>query len=163
EWQRFESMLRSDQLIWMAEYNAACIQELRKRIGPSDEAFYAAQQFLDSNPSVIQTLQEKSTLVLEPANSKWRYITDILPGILFELKRRLITFQLSTLKMKQCNLSGEGSYLFLDQPIQEIKLTEVNHITDNGLKFFAEGCPNIQRLDLHSSKKITDIGLKYIA
>jgi len=33
-WQKVESILRSpDQLIWMAEYNTACIEQLKERIG----------------------------------------------------------------------------------------------------------------------------------
>ncbi len=109
-----ESFLRSsgDQLIWMAEYNTACIEELRKRIGVRDEAFYAAQQFLDSNSSVIQTIQEMATLELKPASSihiqrpELLDIEDVLPGILWQLKERHISFSLNIVKMKQCNLSA---------------------------------------------------------
>ncbi len=58
-----ESIFRSDnQLVWMAEYNDACIQQLRKRIGPSDEAVSDARRLIDSNPSLLKNVQEKATL-----------------------------------------------------------------------------------------------------
>ncbi len=106
-----ESTIRSspDQLIWMAEYNSVCIEELRKRIGPDDGAFYSAQEFLDSNPSLVQSLQEKGTLDLTNRDSlQLSYYMDtanILPGIFFVLKERRIPFAVNILKTKPYNTS----------------------------------------------------------
>ncbi len=43
-WSKVEYVLRSpDQLIWMAEYNAACINALKKRIRMKDEFYLKAK------------------------------------------------------------------------------------------------------------------------
>ncbi len=43
-WSKVEHILHSpDQLIWMAEYNAACINALKKRIGVNDEFYRKAK------------------------------------------------------------------------------------------------------------------------
>ncbi len=113
-----ESTIRSspDQLIWMAEYNSVCIEELQKRIGPNDTAFYSAQEFLDSNPSLVQTLQEKGTLDLTNRDSLqssyWLDTENILPGIFFALKERRIPFAVNILKTRPYNTSP-GKYCSL--------------------------------------------------
>jgi len=43
-WNNYQALLKSkDQLIWMAKYNTACIEKLKKIIGQPDYLFYSAK------------------------------------------------------------------------------------------------------------------------
>ena len=56
---------RGQELIWMAEYNSSCIQELMYIIGPSDENREKAKELIEANPEIITELQENHILKTE--------------------------------------------------------------------------------------------------
>src|SRR5690242_9919543 len=59
EWIQVENILRaSDQLIWIAEYNSACINALKKRIGLPDEYVDAATNALKTIPNLQEELNQ---------------------------------------------------------------------------------------------------------
>ncbi len=167
EWKEFESILRSPhQLIWMAEYNAACIEELVQRIGPSQDAMLAARQLLNTNPSLIQTIRDRSTLELNPhmiRNASLLNVKDIVPGILSEVQRRHVNTKLNSLRIKSCKLEGTSLFFAYStlhlSPLDD----EPSDLTDQGLKFLADGLPHVTRLTLSRCSKVTDNGIRYLA
>lgn len=47
--------------------------------------------------------------------------------------------------------------------LQSLDLYKCNQITDNGVRFIAESCPNLQSLNLSFCSQITDKGVNLIA
>src|SRR4051812_34773076 len=70
EWLPVEHILRSpDQLIWMAEYNSACIKALKKRVGIPDNARKVAKAILQERPELGEKLQQGTLDVIQDYDS----------------------------------------------------------------------------------------------
>ncbi len=163
-----ESIFRSDnQLVWMAEYNDACIQQLRKRIGPSDEAVSDARRLIDSNPSILKNIQEKATLdIVSTSVGPMVKAVDLIPAILHVFKERNISYALKTLKTETVKLSKGRTvvillslfliifysitFRFLSSPTDSFSLS-FQYFAASDLNVFTEDLRPIQHVEVNAA------------
>jgi len=157
EWKPVEHIiLDPNQLIWIAEYNTACIQALKKRIGSPDDCIAEAKKAMEAHPEIVTQMKEGK---LEPSF----LVTDKgLMGLL-----DFCTTPLKSIDFTQAVVNDETFKYFVfsgkGKEIETINLKGCNNIRDEGLKYIAEACPNLRSLNVNTLLNITDVGLQYLA
>ncbi len=82
EWRLLDEVMKSGEVIWMAEYNTACIKALKKLIGPKDIYIQQAKKYLEEHPLFAQrdpSLAEKTATGtvwgIKFLHPEWTYTT----------------------------------------------------------------------------------------
>ncbi len=180
-----EAVLRGNSVIWIAEYNNACIKELEEQIGPNDTTWKEAQlkaQF------TVEQLKTTHQLHLHKEEEWGRFGEDFLIAFFWHLKNQGVFVEIESLVMPDCRFSGcykaaipymhcamrnlstfrceyVSNIIILTQGchnIQTLNLSE-SDITDSELKSFSEECHILYNINLTGCKNITDLGLKSLS
>jgi len=151
EWEKVSHILRSpDHLIWIAEYNSACIRTLKKRIGLGDQTIKLAESLI-KNPIINKNFAQK-TLDLTLTHIPKHITTEIVPAV-----KSIGKLQFNTIKLPELFKFDPSDF---DSNVEHIY---VKNISDNELKILSKYSPNIQTISLVDSIKITDSGIKMLS
>ncbi len=152
EWQPFHSILTSDPLVWMAEYNTTCIEQLRKRIGPSDAAIARAEVLMDE--AFLKKLEDEKAIRLKQCN-----IEGVFAAIWLKLKpeqRNMVEeLELMTMKMDASDIEQFSEL----HNAERIKLAMWHTHSDEAVRSLTQASEKIKRLELFHSPSLTDASL----
>src|SRR5690349_1617401 len=70
EWKEVEHVIKNqEELIWMAEYNQACLEALKKIIGPPDDMLHYVDQTLEYRPDFLPILKKEKCLSVDRSSA----------------------------------------------------------------------------------------------